>query len=323
MTAIETRLLARYFGDVTAVESLDLEVREGEIYGFLGPNGAGKSTTINMLLGFTPPSSGSGTVLGHDITDESLAVRQSVGVLPEDFGMYERLTARKHVQFAIDTKDADNDPDALLERVGLADAADRKAGGFSTGMKQRVALAMALVGDPDLLILDEPSSGLDPNGAREMREIIRDENDRGATIFFSSHIMEQVEAICDRVGIMKDGRLVAEDTIDSLKKQFDADARLTVTVDAVENDIVSTLESLEGVSDVDVDGAEISAALADSTQKAPVINAVEDTGAVVTDITSEEPSLEDLFAAFTTGDRPSSSRTSTREATETSSEAKT
>ncbi|AHG00345.1 copper ABC transporter ATP-binding protein [Halostagnicola larsenii XH-48] len=299
MRAIHTKSLTREFGNITAVKSLDLKVPEGEIYGFLGPNGAGKSTTINMLLGFTPPSSGTGTVLGHDIEDESLAVRQSIGVLPEDFGMYERLTARKHVQFAVDTKGANDDPDVLLERVGLADAADRKAGGFSTGMKQRVALAMALVGDPDLLVLDEPSSGLDPNGAREMREIIRSENERGTTVFFSSHIMEQVEAICDRVGIMRDGRLVAEDTIDALKDQFAADSRLKVTVDAVESGVVSALESLEGVSDVSVDGTAISAALTDSRRKAPVINTVEETGAVVTDITSEEPSLEDLFAAFT------------------------
>lgn len=319
MSTIHTRSLTRRFGDITAVESLDMEVQEGEIYGFLGPNGAGKSTTINMFLGFTPPSSGSATILGHDIEQESLAIRRSIGVLPEDFGMYNRLTARKHVRFAIDTKGADDDPDDLLERVGLSDAADRKAGGFSTGMKQRVALAMALVGEPDLLILDEPSSGLDPNGAREMREIIHEENERGATVFFSSHIMEQVEAICDRVGILNEGRLVAEDTIDSLKSQFDADARMTVTVEAVENGVIPALETLEGVSDVTVDGTSISVILADSTRKAPVINAVEDTGTLVVDITGEEPSLEDLFAAFTTGDR-SSAGPSVRDPADTTAE---
>ncbi|WP_247000518.1 ABC transporter ATP-binding protein [Halosolutus gelatinilyticus] len=303
MPAIQTSALARQFGDVTAVESLDLTVHDGEIYGFLGPNGAGKSTTINMLLGFIPPSSGTGTVVGYDIERESVNVRQSIGILPENFGMYGRLTARKHVQFAINTKGTDDDPDALLERVGMTDAADRKTGGFSTGMRQRVALAMALVGEPELLILDEPSSGLDPNGAREMREIIREENERGATVFFSSHIMEQVEAICDRVGIMRSGRLVAEDTIGALKKQFDADSRLTVTVDAVNDDLVPALEALDGVADVFVDGTEISAALADSRRKAVIINAVEETGAVVTDITSQEPSLEDLFAAYTRDDR--------------------
>ncbi|ELY91801.1 copper ABC transporter ATP-binding protein [Natrialba taiwanensis DSM 12281] len=174
MDAITTNSLSRRFGDMNAVESLDLTVQKGEIYGFLGPNGAGKSTTINMLLGFPPPSSGSGTVLGYDLEHESVAVRQSIGVLPEDFGVYGRLTARKHVRFAIETKGANDDPDDLLARVELADVADRTAGGFSTGMKQRLALAMALAGNPDLLILDELSSGLDPNGAREMRAISRE-----------------------------------------------------------------------------------------------------------------------------------------------------
>ncbi|MDJ1433044.1 ABC transporter ATP-binding protein [Halostagnicola sp. A-GB9-2] len=308
MDAIQTNSLTRRFGDITAVESLDLTVREGEIYGFLGPNGAGKSTTINMLLGFTPPSTGSGTVLGYDIESESLAVRQSIGVLPEDFGMYNRLTARKHVQFAIDAKGASNDPDELLARVGLTEAADRKAGGFSTGMKQRVALAMALVGEPDLIVLDEPTSGIDPNGAREMREIIREENARGATVFFSSHIMEQVEAVCDRVGIMRGGELVAEDSIDALKSQFDADSRLVLTVDAVPDGVREAVAALSGVTDVRVEGVEIVASLSESSRKATVINAVEDAGCTVEDISSEEPSLEDLFAAFTTGDRPTRGR---------------
>lgn len=302
MVPIRINSLSRRFGDVTAVDELNLEVKQGEVYGFLGPNGAGKSTTINMLLGFTPPTAGSATVLGHDIVDESLAIRRATGVLPEDVGVYERLTARKHLQFAVDTKGATDDPDALLERVGLQEAADRKAGGFSTGMKQRLALAMALVGEPDLLILDEPSNGLDPNGAREMRQIILEEVDRGATVFFSSHIMEQVEAICDRVGVMRDGRLVAEDTIDSLKDQFDADSRLVLTVDTVPDGILSSLRSMASVSDAQVSGSDIVVSLRDSDQKAAIINTVEERGVKITDITSKEPSLEDLFAALTTSD---------------------
>ena len=301
MAAIRTRGLGRRFGDVTAVDGLELEVRRGEVYGFLGPNGAGKSTTINVLLGFVPPTSGSGTVLGHDVERNSLAVRRATGVLPEDFGVYDRLTARKHVRFAIDTKGADDDVDELLERVGLSEAADRKAGGFSTGMAQRLALAMALAGEPELLILDEPSSGLDPNGAREMRRIVLEEVDRGATVFFSSHIMEQVEAVCDRIGILREGRLVAEDTIEGLKAQFDADSRLVVTVDTVDESILSTVRDLEGISDAFRDGSDVVAVLEDSRRKAAVIGALEEAGASIEDFASEEASLEDLFAALTTG----------------------
>lgn len=301
MVAIQTQNLTRRFGDVVAVDSLDLEVRRGEVYGFLGPNGAGKSTTINMLLDFVPATSGTATVVGHDIETESLAVRQNTGVLPEDFGVYDRLTARKHVQFAIDTKDADDDPAELLARVGLSEAADRKAGGFSTGMAQRMALAMALAGDPELLILDEPSSGLDPNGAREMRQIVREEVDRGATVFFSSHIMEQVEAVCDRVGIMHRGRLIAEDTITGLKDQFETESRLVVTVDRIEDETLAAVRTLEGILDVSVDGFDIVASLENDGRKAAVINAIEETGVTVEDITTKDASLDDLFAALTTG----------------------
>jgi len=173
MSAIELSGVTKQFGDVTALHDLDLEVQDGEIYGFLGPNGAGKSTTIDILLDFVRPTSGRASVLGMDAQDDSLAIRQRTGVLPDGFHVYDRLTARQHLEFAIESKNATDDPDELLERVGIPDAADRKAGGFSKGMAQRLALAVALVGEPDLIILDEPSTGLDPNGAREMREIIR------------------------------------------------------------------------------------------------------------------------------------------------------
>ncbi|MGM0604826.1 MAG: ABC transporter ATP-binding protein, partial [Halobacteriota archaeon] len=217
MVAIQLDGVSKRFGAVTALRNVDLTVESGEIFGFLGPNGAGKSTTIDILLDFVRPSAGSATVLGYDAQADSTAVRSRTGVLPDGYHVYDRLSGRDHVRFAIESKGADEDPIALLERVGIADAADRRAGGYSKGMTQRLVLAMALVGEPELLILDEPSTGLDPNGAREMREIIRAEADRGATVFFSSHILEQVEAICDRVGILNEGRLVALDSIDGLR----------------------------------------------------------------------------------------------------------
>jgi len=214
MPAITVDNLTKSFGQTVALDDLSFRVEEGEVFGFLGPNGAGKSTTINIVLDFARPTAGEISVLGMDAQRYSRDIRQRTGVLPEGVELYDRLTARQHLEFAIDSKNADDDPEALLERVGLVDAIDRKAGGYSKGMAQRLMLAMALVGEPDLLILDEPSTGLDPNGAREMRDIVREESERGATVFFSSHIMEQVEAVCDRVGILRDGKMVAVDSVE-------------------------------------------------------------------------------------------------------------
>ncbi|ELZ94315.1 ABC transporter ATP-binding protein [Haloferax sulfurifontis] len=285
---------------VTAVDDLSFSVAEGEVFGFLGPNGAGKSTTINMLLDFARPTSGSVRVLGHDAQAESVAVRRRTGVLPEGYEVYDRLTGREHVEFAIESKEADDDPDELLSRVGLdADEAARRAGGYSKGMSQRLALAMALAGSPDLLVLDEPSSGLDPAGAREMRDIVRAEADRGATVFFSSHVLGQVEAVCDRVGIMREGRLIAEDTIEGLRDRVDAEAILRIDVDGDAD--LDAVRALDGVSSVETDGDRLVVGCTDDA-KTRVIEAVEAGGATVADFETDSASLEDIFLAYTEGD---------------------
>jgi ABC-2 type transport system ATP-binding protein len=297
MPAIQLDGVTKRFGDVTALQNLELTVEDGEIYGFLGPNGAGKSTTINVLLDFIRPTSGAATVLGMDAQRESEAIRERIGVLPDGYDVYDRLTGRQHLEFTIDSKRADDDPEALAERVGIPDAIDRKAGGYSKGMTQRLVLAMALVGDPDLLILDEPSTGLDPNGAREMREIIRAENDRGATVFFSSHILEQVEAVCDRVGILRSGELVAEDSIESLRASIDSGSQLSVAVADPER-AAEAARGVQGVRDVRVDGDAVVVSL-DGGGKTTVLSAIEDAGVEVTDFATQEASLEELFAAYT------------------------
>ena len=303
MPAIDVNgVTKRFGGDVTALRNLDLTVQEGEIYGFLGPNGAGKSTTINILLDFIRPTEGTATVLGMDAQRDSKAVRRRVGVLPDAYHVYDRLTGRQHVQFAIDSKETGEQPEDLLERVGINDAADRKAGGYSKGMTQRLVLAMALVGDPDLLVLDEPSTGLDPNGAREMRRIIQQENDRGTTVFFSSHILEQVEAVCDRVGILRDGELVAEDTMENLRANVGSGSTLTVTVDEPNDRAVAAASDVPGVSDVTMQGNAIVVSINDAS-KTRVLTAIEDAGCEVRDFTTEKASLEELFAAYTEGGR--------------------
>jgi ABC-2 type transport system ATP-binding protein len=299
MNAIELDGLTKRFGDVTALDDVSLTVREGEIFGFLGPNGAGKSTTIDILLDFVRATAGSATVLGHDVNRDSLAVRQVVGVLPDGYHLYDRLTARQHLEFAIASKRSDDDVLELLERVGLADALDRKAGGFSKGMKQRLVLAMALVGEPDLLILDEPTTGLDPNGARQMREIIRAERDRGATVFFSSHILEQVEAVCDRVAILDAGKIVAVDTIDALRDALGSESRLTLTIENVTDELVETVASVPGVTGVRTDGDRTLSVACETDAKTAVLGSIDAAGGTLVDFETEEISLEELFAAYT------------------------
>ncbi|MFC5133599.1 MULTISPECIES: ABC transporter ATP-binding protein [Haloferacaceae] len=301
MTAIELRGVTKEFPGVTAVSDLDLTVEEGEVYGFLGPNGAGKSTTIDMVLDFVRPTEGTVTVLGRDATVDSVEIRRRTGVLPDGFSVYERLSGRKHVEFAIESKEVDVDPDAVLERVGLREDADRKAGDYSKGMRQRLALGMALVGEPDLLILDEPSSGLDPAGVKDMREIVTAEADRGATVFFSSHVLAQVEAVCDRVGILRAGELVAEDSIEGLREAVGDGETLEVTVDAATDDVLDAVRAVEGVDRVDADGDTLLVSC-DPGVKTRVIAAAEDAGAVVDDFHTSEASLEDLFLAYTEGE---------------------
>ncbi|WP_136687582.1 ABC transporter ATP-binding protein [Halorhabdus amylolytica] len=303
MVAIETSGLGKeYGGGVLALDGVDLRVEEGEIFGFLGPNGAGKSTTINILLDFVRPTEGSATVLGMDAQQQSQEIRRRTGVLPEGYQVYSRLTGRQHVEFVIDSKNVDADPSALLERVGILEAADRKAGGYSKGMKQRLTLAMALVGEPELLILDEPSTGLDPAGAREIREIVREERDRGATVFFSSHILEQVEAVCDRVGILRAGELVAVDSIDGLREAAGDGATLRVELADVTDDAIAVVEGVDGVTDVRRQDGGLVVSVGNGS-KTRVLSALEDAGHEVMDFRTEETSLEEIFMNYTEGDR--------------------
>jgi ABC-2 type transport system ATP-binding protein len=291
-------------GDVLAVNDLDLTVETGEVFGFLGPNGAGKSTTINLLLGFIDPTSGSMDVLGHDPTSDSRALRSRLGLLPEGFDVYENLSGREHLRSAIETKGADDDPDEIIDRVGLdPDDARRAAGGYSKGMTQRLALGIALVGEPDLLILDEPSSGLDPKGIKLLRTIVREEAERGATVFFSSHALDQVQKVCDRVGIMADGEMVAVDTIDDLREQLGTGAVVEATVDQVPD--LSPVERLDGVREVSATDGIVRVTCDEPTAKMAALRRLDD-AAAVRDIAIEDASLEALFEEYTsrTGDAP-------------------
>ena len=300
MVAIDLTDVTKTYGDVTALQSVDLTVEDGEVFGFLGPNGAGKSTTIDILLDHARPTAGHAEVLDMDAQDETVAVRERTGVLPERFGPLGEMTGRQHVEFTVEAKNADDDPGRIVERVGIDHAAGRPASGYSKGMTQRLMLGMALVGEPDLLILDEPTTGLDPNGARQMREIVRAEAERGATVFFSSHILQQVEAVCDRVGILDYGNLVAVDSIDGLREAAGTTGEMTVTLDTVPDRLGDEISAIEGVTSVRVDGDSLVAGC-ENPAKAAVVDVCQQAGATVENIETSEASLEDLFAAYTGG----------------------
>jgi ABC-2 type transport system ATP-binding protein len=237
------------------------------------------------------------------VTTEAREARRRIGLLPEGFGPYENLSAREHVVSAIETKSVDDDPDAIIERVGLdPEDARRPAGEYSTGMAQRMALAVALVGDPDLLMLDEPSSGLDPNGVSLLRRIIREEVERGATVFFSSHILDEVERVCDRVGIMRGGELVAVSTVDDLRSELDAGATVTATLDRAPDAL--SLTDVDGVTDATVDGTTVAVSCARPDAKMRALRRLDD-AATVEDIAVEDASLATLFEAYTEGTGPS------------------
>jgi ABC-2 type transport system ATP-binding protein len=217
------------------------------------------------------------------------------------------MTGYDHLEFAIEATGSDDDPTALLERVGLSPTQGRRqADSYSKGIAQRLTLAIALVGEPDLLILDEPTTGLDPGGARRMREIIQTECERGATVFFSSHILAQVEAVCDRVGILREGQLVTVDSIEGLRRTAGTDGEVRLRLDGTPADVRETLpdrvRAIEGVGTVDLADGALTITCADDA-KARAIAACLDAGATVADVQTSERSLEDLFVAVTGDER--------------------
>lgn len=223
--AIEVRGLGKRYGAVEAVADLSFTVEPGEIFGFMGHNGAGKTTTLRMLLGLTRPTSGGGTVLGHDIVRDTLEVRRVCGYLPASYALPPDMTARGFLNyiaamFAIPREVGEERADALLRRFGLAGAADRALRGLSTGMTQKVGLAQALINEPRVLLLDEPTSGLDPLGRHELLEHLRGlSRDHGVTVVFSSHILSDVETLCRRVAVLHHARLIACGELAALKQE--------------------------------------------------------------------------------------------------------
>jgi ABC-2 type transport system ATP-binding protein len=226
--------LTRRFGDFTAVDGIDFEVRAGELFGFLGPNGAGKTTTMRLLTGLLLPTSGEAFVAGHSLTREPQAARSALGFVPDTPFLYDRLTAREFLAFSaalhgVPRERADRRAGALLRLLELEGAADGLIEGYSHGMRQKTALAGALVHDPQVLFLDEPTIGLDPRSARTIKDLLRGLCDRGKAVFLSTHVLEIAERLCDRVGILANGRIAVLGTVAELKEQ----ARTQVSLEEI------------------------------------------------------------------------------------------
>ncbi len=220
---IEVRDLRKSFNKIEVLRGINFTARNGEITGLIGPNGAGKTTTLRMLYTVLRPDGGRAFVDGHDAITERLTVQRRIGVLPDNRGLYPRLTAREHVRYfgrlhGLGGPELEGRIDRLMERLGMEDFADRRSKGFSKGQTLKVALARALVHEPANVILDEPTNGLDIGSSRAVRELIREIRDQGRCVLFSSHIMGEVEALCDRIIVISDGLIIADDTPEELRQ---------------------------------------------------------------------------------------------------------
>jgi len=301
---LECRDLSKHYDGFVAVDRLDLTVRQGEVFGLLGPNGAGKTTTILMCLGLTEPTAGSVHVLGFDPTRQPLSVKARVGYLPEQVGFYERLTARENLIYiaklnGLPREEAYHRIDRVLAQMGLAPSADHRVATFSRGMRQRLGLAEVLLKEPQLIILDEPTQGLDPKAAREFLENIRRLKAEGITMLLCSHLLHQVQAVCDRVGLFHCGRMVLEGTVERLAQRVLGGAyRIRLGVEETSAMLDQALARLSGVVEVRHADARTYELEAMRDLRADAAQAVVEAGGKLLALDIETPSLDEIYARY-------------------------
>lgn len=300
MNAIEVKNLEKSYGSFKALKGINLSVSRGEIFGFLGPNGAGKTTTIKIITTMLPPDSGEAYVLGHSVIDESKEVRRKIGVLPEAFGFYEEMRALSYLAFngSFYRKDEIRCKE-MLKLVGLEKVADRKISTFSHGMRQKLGLALAMLNDPEVLVLDEPTNGLDPKAIFEFEEIIRGLKDEGRTIFLSSHILPEVQKLCDRVCIINEGSVVSVDSVSNLSKEISALRARIGLLEPLSGEILKTIESISGVKKLKSEDSMIEVEVENYEILAEINEELVRSGAKVFEIRTMEASLEDVFLKLT------------------------
>ncbi|MDW8328174.1 MAG: ABC transporter ATP-binding protein [Anaerolineales bacterium] len=306
-TVIETKGLSKRYGTKVAVDNLDLTIQRGEVFGLLGPNGSGKTTTILMLLGLTEPTAGRVRVLGYDPTREPLKVKARVGYLPDQVGFYDELTARENLRYIarlnrIPYREMEQRIETALQRMGLSEEALRRpVRTFSHGMRQRLGLAELLVKQAEIVILDEPTLGLDPEAAREFLKLVRGLKDEGVTVMLSSHLLHQVQAICDRVGLFHQGRMVLEGTVPDLALRVLGGA-YNIRLEASGPDISECFNGLAGVVRVQASNSRngVYRYLVEARHdvRGEAARAVIANGGTLLSLDLEQPSLDEVYAHY-------------------------
>ena len=300
---ISTRNLTKTYPEVEAVKQVTLNVRAGEVYGFLGPNGAGKSTTMAMLLGLIKPTSGELSLFGTSLQDDYFAIKNAIGVVGENPYFFDEMTAWEFLSFHADIfmmESKENRINELMETVGLRQYANIRPSEYSRGMRQKLSFVRALLHKPDLLMLDEPVSGLDPHGIRQIRGLIEEQKKSGTTIFISSHILSEIERTADRIAIMHKGKLLVEDNLDGLRYSVDQSVRVNVEVANVPDSLSRVLSEIPHIVDHNIDGQHIEIRLdASSDYRAELSSAITASGATIIGMETRKASLEETFMTFT------------------------
>lgn len=311
---IKIQNVTKRFGQHVAVDNLNFTVNEGEVVGFLGPNGAGKSTTMNIITGYISATEGTVNVDGYDILDNPEEVKKRIGYLPEFPPLYVDMTVTEFLDFVFEIKKVDpkikkEDMDRILELVGITEVKDRLIKNLSKGYKQRVGLAQALVGKPQVLILDEPTVGLDPKQIIEIRNLIK-QLGKNHTIILSSHILPEVSAVCERIIIIDKGRIVASDTPDNLSRRLGDSSKMTLRVAASEKQALSVLRDVAGVKYVEAQGIKEPGTVdvwveaeKDIDVRRPLFNALSRAGYPILQMKSMDLTLEDIFLQVTTQEK--------------------
>jgi ABC-2 type transport system ATP-binding protein len=306
--SIQTNSLTKKFGDLVAVDHVTFDVKKGEIFGFLGPNGAGKTTTIRMLCTLSRPTEGTATVAGHDIIKEDNRVREHIGLVSEKMIMYDRLTAYENLKlfgklFDIPKERLDARINELLELVHMEKWAKTQIGKYSTGMKQRINVIRALLNEPKILFLDEPTLGLDPQSTSEIREFIRKINkEQETSMILTTHMMMEADMLCNRVGIIDNGKIVALDTPENLKKIISGTDTKVVELDIpnMSNEMTTSIQSLECVKSLSrVDNTHIKVQSSGDDAFDRIIDTVRDNKGKINAVNNIEPTLEDVFLHIT------------------------